>query len=299
MADPRRVFRILAAATLAFTLAVIAWGAFVRATGSGAGCGAHWPVCNGVVIPRAPSVATTIEYVHRLTSAVALLLTLALFVSGFSAYPRGHRVRRAVTWVLVFMLTEAAVGAMLVLQQWVAQDVSTARSVAVSVHLFNTFLLLGAQALAWSWAAPPREISALARPRDALFWAVTVGWLGVGVTGAIAALGDTLFPAQTLRAGLLADAAPAAHFLVRLRVVHPVLAATVALAAVGASLRLAARVPPSGVRRSAVAVSVLVGVQCAVGVVNLLLLAPVPLQLAHLIVGDILWIAWVRLGGSL
>ena len=57
-----RPFTRFAWAVLAANLAVVAWGAFVRATGSGAGCGQHWPPCNGAVVPRSPTAETAIEF---------------------------------------------------------------------------------------------------------------------------------------------------------------------------------------------------------------------------------------------
>lgn len=87
-------FAAFAWANVAYNLLVILWGAFVRATGSGAGCGDHWPLCDGQVIPRAPSTEMLIEFTHRLTSGVALLGAVALLVWAFRAYGRGHRVRR-------------------------------------------------------------------------------------------------------------------------------------------------------------------------------------------------------------
>src|SRR5436853_6203595 len=89
---------------LCVNLAVIAWGAFVRATGSGAGCGSHWPLCNGEVLPRAPSVERIIEFSHRLTSGLSLLLVVALCVWAFRVHPRGHGVRRTSAAAVVFIL---------------------------------------------------------------------------------------------------------------------------------------------------------------------------------------------------
>ncbi len=40
---------------LLWNVLVALWGAYVRATGSGAGCGSHWPTCNGEILPRAPA----------------------------------------------------------------------------------------------------------------------------------------------------------------------------------------------------------------------------------------------------
>ena len=87
-ARPRSGFAAYAWAVLGFNLLVILWGAFVRATGSGAGCGSHWPLCNGEVLPRAPALATLIEFSHRLTSGVALLLVIGLVVGAWRGFPR-------------------------------------------------------------------------------------------------------------------------------------------------------------------------------------------------------------------
>src|SRR5690242_12260676 len=104
---------------LAYNVAVILWGAYVRATGSGAGCGEHWPLCNGQVLPRAPALATMIEYSHRLTSGVALLSVIVLLVWTYRVTPPGPA-RKAAALSAFFILTEAAVGAGLVLFQLVA-----------------------------------------------------------------------------------------------------------------------------------------------------------------------------------
>jgi heme a synthase len=133
---------------VAWNLVVILWGAFVRATGSGAGCGQHWPLywplCNGVALPRDPSLQTIIELTHRVTSGLALIGLLALLVAVWRHRPAGHPARRAAAWSMLFMLTEAGVGAGLVLFELVADNRSMARALFMAVHLANTFLLLGA-----------------------------------------------------------------------------------------------------------------------------------------------------------
>ncbi len=75
---------------LAFHLGVILWGAFVRASGSGAGCGQHWPLCNGQVVPGTPLTATIIEFTHRLTSGIAVVSVLVLVVWAFRGFPHGY-----------------------------------------------------------------------------------------------------------------------------------------------------------------------------------------------------------------
>ena len=136
---------------LAYNLAVILWGAYVRASGSGAGCGAHWPLCNGEVIPRAPSVATLIEYSHRLTSGLALLGVVALLVWTWRACAAGHPARRGAVLSLLFIITEAAVGAGLVLFELVADNATMARAMFMAAHLVNTFLLVAALTLTAWW----------------------------------------------------------------------------------------------------------------------------------------------------
>ena len=281
---------------LVFNLAVIAWGAFVRATGSGAGCGAHWPLCNGEVVPRAPAVATTIEFTHRATSGVALLLVVVLALWIFRDRPKGHPARAAAAGSLVFILGEAALGAGLVLFRLVAENESVARAFFMAAHLANTFVLLAFLALAahWSGDAPPLRRETVAR-EGWLFALGAVALVGVGKTGAIAALGDTLYPAQSILGGLAQDLSPTAHFLVRLRIAHPIVAVAGALVVVFLSGRVlqAAGDPPT--RRGAWVVPGLALAQIAAGVANVALLAPVWMQLVHLLLADALWIAYVLL----
>ena len=283
-------------ALLAFLLAVVAWGAFVRATGSGAGCGAHWPVCNGELLPRAPALETVIELTHRVSSGLTTALVLAWVVLAFRLFPRGHRVRWSATLAGLAMLVEGAIGAALVLLHLVERNDSPARAVVMSLHLVNTFLLLGVVLLTGLWAA------GVARPQPrgqgavgVLLWLSIAALVLLGISGGLAALGDTLFPARSLAEGFRQDLSPSAHVLLRLRILHPVLAVisatwVLATAVVASFLR-----PSRGVRRGALWVSGLVVVQLVAGLVNLVLLAPVPMQLLHLLLADLLWLAVVQL----
>ena len=132
---------------LAYNLVVILWGAYVRASGSGAGCGSHWPLCNGEVIPRGASITTLVEFSHRLTSGLALIAVVALWWRCRSLVAAGSAARRMANASLVLMLTEAAVGAGLVLFQLVADNASMARALFMAIHLINTFLLVAALTL--------------------------------------------------------------------------------------------------------------------------------------------------------
>ena len=282
--------------TLAWNMLVILWGALVRATGSGAGCGAHWPLCNGEVVPRAPAVETLIEFTHRLTSGVALLMVFALAVWVFRERKKGHPARRAAVASVVLILTEAAVGAGLVLLHLVGENESVARALFLAVHLVNTFLLLAALSLTAHWCGSGAPLQRDALRRDGwVFGVAFVGLLLVGVSGAIAALGDTLYPAQSLLGALAQDLSPTASVLVRLRVLHPMLAiaGTLVVAFAGARVLRSTAEPVS--RRWAWTVTALAALQLGVGLLNVVLLAPVWMQIVHLLLADTLWIALVLL----
>ncbi|MET0401061.1 MAG: COX15/CtaA family protein [Cystobacter sp.] len=298
-AESPRAFRVFTWITLAATLVVVLWGAFVRATGSGAGCGDHWPVCNGEVVPRDPSVQTLIEYTHRLTSGLVMVFAVVVCVWALRVHAKGHPVRRAAVFSLVFMLTEAAVGAGLVLFKMVAHNESIARAFWMATHLFNTFLLVGAQTLTTWWAGGRERV--VFRRQGLTGWLIAgslVGLLVLGVSGAIAALGDTLFPATSLTEGLRQDVSPTAHILLRLRVLHPVLAALVGAGVVFSAAMVARLRPSPTVRRAALQLGVLYGLQFLAGMLNVVLLAPVWMQLVHLLLADFVWIVLLRLSAA-
>lgn len=293
MTTPSRRFELFAWGNVVYNLAVIVWGAFVRATGSGAGCGEHWPTCNGEVIPWDPGLETAIEFTHRLTSGLALVLAVLLFVWARRVWPKGSAPRKAAGFTLGFMVGEALVGAAIVLLALTGLNDSVGRAAVMGVHLVNTLLLVGALVLtAWlsgGRAAPRVDVD---RPTAGLLGATALGMMVLGATGAITALGDTLFPAESLAAGLADDLSPTAHVLVRLRVIHPVLA--VLVGGLGVVSGVVAGLGAEGSqRRAGLSLAVLVGVQLLVGVANIWLLAPVWMQLVHLLVADFVWIALV------
>jgi len=284
-------------AVLIYNLGVIAWGAYVRATGSGAGCGAHWPLCNGEVVLRAPALETVIEFSHRATSGLALVSVVVLFLWARRVTRPGHPVRVGAVLSLAFMLSEAALGAGLVLFQLVAHDASAARAFAVGAHLFNTFLLLAALTLTVFWASGGDALRLRGEGRGR--WQLTVGAVAlliVSVAGAITALGDTLFPSASIAEGLSADLSATSHMLIRLRTVHPILAVMVAMYLMGSVWRIAGS--DARPRSLARALTWLLAIQLGAGVVNVVLLAPVWLQLVHLLLADAVWIAYVFLGAA-
>lgn len=289
----RRRFGRVAWGLLVYVLLVVLWGAYVRATGSGAGCGSHWPLCNGEVVPRSPSAETMIEFTHRITSGLSLIAVALLCFWAFRLYPRGHRVRFAAALSLVFLLIEAALGAGLVLLEYVAQNVSAGRAVYLSAHLVNTQLLL-AMLILTAWFARNDTFS-LRRPRPGFLLAALAVALVVSITGAIAALGDTLFPASSVTEGVRQEFSAASHLLLRLRLLHPLVAVVCGLYLLLSAIWVLRSRPSSDAVTAAWMVALLVFVQFTAGVINILLLAPIWMQLLHLLLADLLWLALVIL----
>ncbi len=281
---------------LAWNVLVVLWGAFVRASGSGAGCGSHWPLCNGEVVPVAPRIATIIEFTHRVMSGVALFAVVALWVWSRVRFARATRVRRMALASLAFLITEALLGAGLVLFNYVDRDQSVGRAFYLSLHLVNTLLLLGALTLT-AWFSRDAESSPRLRPmwRSTLVTAALPIAALVTVSGAIAALGDTLFPAASLAEGLRQDLSGAASVLVRLRVLHPALAVLAAAYFVASSVIILRSEQARVTAKLAGLVLTLALTQLLAGAINLLLLAPVWMQIAHLLLADSLWISLVLL----
>lgn len=292
-------FAFYAWGVVLYNLVVIAWGAYVRASGSGAGCGSHWPLCNGEVIPTAPQIKTIVEFTHRLSSGLALLSVVGLLIWSLFKFERRHIVRRGAALSLFFMLTEALVGAGLVLFELVADNKSIARAMFMSVHLANTFTLLAMLTLTAWWATS--GLSIRLRNQSKYIPLLTISILVtivLGISGAVAALGDTLFPSGSLQQALSNDFSPTAHLLVRLRLLHPIIAIlSVALSLITALYIISSR-PTVWTRRFAYLLAGLAITQLGVGVINVYLLAPAWLQLVHLILADLVWISLVLLMGA-
>jgi heme A synthase len=284
---------------LAYLLAVILWGAYVRATGSGAGCGNHWPLCNGQVIPLSPNIETIIEFVHRFTSGVGLLLVVVLVIWAFKIYPKGSLVRLFAGLTMTFMVTEALVGAGLVLFGLVAEDDSFARAWVMSFHLVNTFLLIGCLSLTGWYGSG--AINPDLKRNFLLRWLLLAGLVTLmllGASGAVTALGDTLFPSESLSEALEEDFSPAAHLLIHLRIYHPILALLIGFLMISVSVLVIRLKSDSTTRNLAFLVSFLYLLQLGIGLFNLLLLAPIWLQLIHLLFADLTWIGFVLLSAS-
>jgi heme a synthase len=302
-----RRFARYAWCVLAYNLLVILWGAVVRATGSGAGCGEHWPLCQGVVIPHAAQIATLIEFAHRASSGVAVILVVLLLVFALRQFPSGHAARRYAAAALIFTLMEGLIGAALVLFGQVGTNASMTRALILSVHLTNTFLLLASLALTAS-SAGMATAAAIERGSQHVehgtqssflrYGAGLLGALAMAVTGTVAALGDTLFHATSLSQGFQLDFSASASPLLRLRIIHPLIAVAAGGYLIFLGIRALGSPVSSTARRLAYWLVALVTVQLLLGVLNLVLLAPLGMQLLHLLTADLLWITLVLLSAE-
>jgi heme a synthase len=272
---------------VAYNLLVILFGAWVRITGSGAGCGAHWPTCNGEVILQSPELHTVIEYTHRLTSGLCLVLALLLVAWVFAKTDTNNPARRGALFMTFFILLEAIIGAGLVVFHLVEKNDSMARAIVIAVHLVNTLGLLASGALTAYFLAHRRRVDRRPVERRWLF-AGLLSLLFVSATGAVTALGDTLFPVDSLE-----EAARAGHFLIRLRIVHPVLAvlAAVVLTLVSRKVREASDAADS--TRAAKVLVAFTHIQVLMGVGNIVLRAPGAMQIVHLLMANLVWLALV------
>jgi cytochrome c oxidase assembly protein subunit 15 len=298
---PSPALRRFAWGVLAYFIAVIVWGTLVRATGSGNGCGDHWPLCNGTVVQHSPRVDTMIEFAHRITSGISLFSVIGLLWWTFAATVRGHLARMAATASVAFTVIEAILGAFLVKLGLTAQSQSPLRAPYLALHLANTLLLLAALTLTAHLIGRRegylKSSVRLVAPFGAVAAVIMV--LIVGVTGSLAALGDTLFPASSLGAALTQDFAAGSAWLVRWRWTHPMVACVASIFLIWLLVRAAPRTEHWDNRGLSALVLILLVAQYALGVLDVVLLAPIWLQLTHLLGADLLWAALVVLTARL
>jgi cytochrome c oxidase assembly protein subunit 15 len=276
-----------------YNVLVILWGALVRATGSGAGCGNHWPLCNGQVMPLSPGLHTVIEFTHRCMTGGSIFFVIGLLVWTFRGTTKGQAARVLAVTSMALLLNEALLGALLVKLGYVTGNQSMGRVVMLSIHLSNTMLLLAALTLTARLLGTGQMWRDLDVGEAKKIWAFggVAATLVVAVSGSLAALGDTLFPTSSLRAAFAQDFAVGSPWLLRLRGVHPVSAVIAGVFV----LWLVAQAKRAGAGQLAAAVLVLLGFQFGLGVADVLLLVPVWMQVVHLLGADLYWVALVTL----
>ena len=298
---PSPALRRFAWGVLAYFIAVILWGTLVRATGSGAGCGDHWPLCNGTVIQHSASVNTLIEFTHRITSGLSFFAVLGLLVWTFRGTVRGHLARAAAVASVAFALIEAVLGALLVKLGYTAQSQAPHRPAFLALHLTNTLLLLAALTLTAHLLSRRKGFLSgsvrLVAPFGALASVLVV--MVVGVTGSLAALGDTLFPATSLGLALAQDFSATSGWLVRWRWTHPTVAFVASIFLIWLLVRAAQRSTHWDNRGLSALVLLLLAGVYVLGLLDVVLLAPLWVQVAHLLAADSLWASLVVLTARL
>jgi cytochrome c oxidase assembly protein subunit 15 len=289
-------------AGLIYTLFVILFGAVVRITGSGAGCGQNWPSCHGELVHLPKKLETAIELAHRVTSGVSMVVVFVLAYLTFRRFGRKHPARRAAAYSCLFMIVEALVGAALVLLELVGENDSVARAAIMAVHLVNTMALMAAIVISLWIVRRPRQTALKFQVGSDRAWAYggAAVLAVVSAAGAVTALGDTLYPvAELAQAVPHSDASD--NFLTLLRGVHPIMAVVGAAVLVWGAGRLTDaeaknddREAPIGPRtKMARGIVALVVIQVFLGLLNIVLSAPGWMQVVHLACANLIWIAWL------
>jgi cytochrome c oxidase assembly protein subunit 15 len=246
-------------------------------------------------------IDTMIEFTHRITSGISFFSVVALLVWTFAATVRGHLARAAVVAAVAFTVVEAALGAFLVKLGLTAQSRSPLRAPYLALHLTNTLLLLAALTLTAHFlgrrAGFKGDKVRMTAPFVGIASVAIV--LVVGVTGSLAALGDTLVPASSLSAAFAQDFSSASEWLVRWRWTHPTVAFLASVFLIWLLVRAARRRSQWDNRALSALVLILLALQYVLGILDVAFLAPVWLQILHLLGADVLWAAIVVLAARL
>ena len=275
----------LATVGLTTSILSILAGAIVRATGSGDGCGASWPTCNGRVIPSLETSSEIIEFSHRSISGVLLIVTLLLFVKSKDPdTPLLHK--KIINYLTFFVLLEAAIGAVIVIYEWVGLNSSLPRIIAVPLHLVNTFALLGFYTLIFYLLRESEN--KLSNFFDKRIKIAFVLFFLTGATGSITALADVLFPSASFVEGFIEDFDSTSEVLTRLRILHPFVSTILSIFLFSESNRFKKEF---AIDASIIKVLVIVGV--ILGVLNVVSNIILPLSILHLLLADLLWITYV------
>ena len=274
-----------AKAGLYLSILSILAGAFVRATGSGDGCGATWPTCKGRIIPALSDTSELIEFSHRSVSGVLLIVTLIIFAKT-RKFQKNSLVRTVTNYLTFFVIFEALIGAVIVIFEWVGLNSSLPRIIAVPIHLVNTFGLLGCYAILYKIL--DENIEELISMFNKNFIFISSLFLLSGATGSIAALADVLFPSASFIEGFLADFDRTSEILTRLRILHPIVSSALSLVLYVYSVRINKkyniRVKP---------LQTLIFVAVFLGFLNVLSNIILPLSILHLAIADFLWISYI------
>ena len=281
-------------AILFYTILVILWGAWVRISHSGNGCGESWPLCHGQVIPDAATGKTWVELSHRAMSGLFGILILFLYVWSRQIFSKNTYARKWAFWSLFFTITEALLGAKLVLFGLVTDNDSPFRAIIMGLHFINSvFLVLSiycayyfSKSTEWTFRVEFKKYQKASR------WAL-FGFLLIGMTGAIAALSNTLFPTSHLIEGLTKDFSEDSHYLLKLRILHPIFA-TLISASLFFALRFWSEQLQGYGKNTVQQLSGLILFAILFGFLTLFSLSPVWMKLTHLTIAHTFWIMMIR-----
>lgn len=278
---------------LLYNIFVIMVGSFVRATGAGARCEAHWPTCNGEVLPTDPQLEAIIEFTHRLTSGLTIILVLILFVWVYRVYCKGSKIRKAAFFILVFVIFQVLIGAGLELFEVFGENSSVLRVLVIALHLINTFLILASNALVYEWVKFG-EPGGMKITRGARQFFATLGilFLLLGATGAMTALGDPFIKAESLPQGLTQDFT-GENLLVKLRIYHPLIGILIAILVYLLFINFLKNIKNIKMNQYYKKLSFLFILQLVIGGINFFLLAPIWLQIIHLLMADVVWVFFI------
>lgn len=287
---------------LAYNILVILWGVFLRASKSGDGCGQHWLTCHGEVVPSAPEMKTMIEFFHRIMSALDGLIVLILVIWAVQIW-RKDKTQSAVMKMaigsFVFVLVEGLIGAGLVLTGNTAGSYSESRPLWAMGHLISTFILLIFMSLTAWYASGGKVFSFKVSSKTLLL--LTIGVLGillVGMSGSLAALSNMLFPSQSLGEGIAKDFSETSHFLLRLRISHPILSIATSVYLFFLSMWITKKSEDVWTKKFAGYLALLILIQVVFGGLTLVMLAPIVMQVGHLVLADLIWICFILMWAS-
>ncbi len=298
MTKSQQKFKSWSLFLLFYTLVVILWGAWVRISHSGDGCGDSWPLCQGQVIPEAESYKTWIEFGHRLKSGLFGFVVLGLFLWARKIYPeKQSAVRKWALLTLLFTISEALLGAKLVLFGLVTDNDSPARALVMSLHMINSLALVASISMMWdtshgqimTWKKREEFIPAHFSLKK-IVWGFAFTFLLIATSGALAALSSTLFPSESLLQGLQEDLSREAHYLVRLRGLHPLFGLLLGGAVAALAFAVGKSTSDKILKSRSQKLFVLTSSGILFGMMTLILLYPTWMKLTHLLLAHGIWI---------
>jgi heme A synthase len=145
-----RAFINLAMTTTLLTVGLITFGALVRVTDSGLGCGNSWPLCNGTVIPPLDNLTAWVEWSHRLIAILIGLLGIGMLVLAVRGYQKNNRAVVTITFIAAGLFAfQSGLGALVV--------IFDLPPTVVTLHLASAMLLLATLLLSviFAWHRPP------------------------------------------------------------------------------------------------------------------------------------------------